>query len=808
MIKTKTNDYYTDIENETIFSIIASLESDLQIKNFIWQWLQTKDTCDILMKRKFKAKRGNLKLLYIKKFLLIIGKYIRCQEDFNWENYCFIFHEISKLGNFSQTSREMISNLYQNIISFDVITNPEVKSFIVNYRNLFLPYEFEVRSKKKLNITPFIESISTNFPINSKVGQIIQVGYHAHNKFIYGNFFMPTENKFLFRIMKSFLEDFDQKSGYKFTVHHRVMTTLFENSLSGYKIDRFEDFNKDTFKKQLLFFKQMIEEYNPVGKHEAYPFLAMFYRSIDDIYLEENGERLFNSFYFNSDLFTHILYQKSLEEGYEVVNTNGIGDYPECDKWFVVADLNKSGTHIGNINNSFMNFEKVHNIEFREDLKDYIWKSDLTYRGTYNQFYVLVDFLNQAEIYYQDELKVLTLKPSLTVSDKLLGSSEVKPFSNRFLIFYHASLISNEKYNDKTTKSRIGIIRSYLKHIQRKYSITMLSIDQFSSIQIENKGGIPIPSEDFTEIQKEFTRRVKNKEDETLLIVLQLSIETKLRHGEILGLERDCVVSIDESGEFGTIKYYSKTSGRKYKTEVFMIEHIRLIERALKLTQAIYEKADSPLKKYIFICSHYYLDNKVIKLKDRFNRLFKEICKNLYDQEKISLQYSPNNLRDTYIERAWQMVEDGLISTLEVGVITGNTAGVAAKHYRDRENTKRYVEALYEVSILDDELQGEIVDIESVKDLPPVQHGAGNCASESCIKVELDEDSFYKCLTCKKFVTTIERSSYFEEKMKVYKKNKENSTSVAERNFYSGLMELYGSYLAKMYSIKEGENEH
>lgn len=68
MIKTKTNDYYTDIENETIFSIIASLESDLQIKNFIWQWLQTKDTCDILMKRKFKAKRGNLKLLYIKKF--------------------------------------------------------------------------------------------------------------------------------------------------------------------------------------------------------------------------------------------------------------------------------------------------------------------------------------------------------------------------------------------------------------------------------------------------------------------------------------------------------------------------------------------------------------------------------------------------------------------------------------------------------------------------------------------------------------------------------------------------------------------
>ncbi len=57
MIKIKTNDYYTEIEKETIISIIASLESDLQIKNLIWKWLQTKDICDILMKRKFKAKR-------------------------------------------------------------------------------------------------------------------------------------------------------------------------------------------------------------------------------------------------------------------------------------------------------------------------------------------------------------------------------------------------------------------------------------------------------------------------------------------------------------------------------------------------------------------------------------------------------------------------------------------------------------------------------------------------------------------------------------------------------------------------------
>ncbi|ASI80795.1 hypothetical protein BA202_10900 [Bacillus cereus] len=71
--------------------------------------------------------------------------------------------------------------------------------------------------------------------------------------------------------------------------------------------------------------------------------------------------------------------------------------------------------------------------------------------------------------------------------------------------------------------------------------------------------------------------------------------------------------------------------------------------------------------------------------------------------------------------------------------------------------------------------------------------------------MDTDEDSFYKCLTCKKFVTTVERSSFFEQRMKSYKGKKENSTSAAERNFYSGLIELYGSYLAEMYAIMEGK---
>jgi hypothetical protein len=79
-MKSKTNNPYSNFENETINSIIDSLESDFEVKKLIREWIQTNETYEILSKRKFKAKRGNLKILCIRKFLIIIGGYIRIQE--------------------------------------------------------------------------------------------------------------------------------------------------------------------------------------------------------------------------------------------------------------------------------------------------------------------------------------------------------------------------------------------------------------------------------------------------------------------------------------------------------------------------------------------------------------------------------------------------------------------------------------------------------------------------------------------------------------------------------------------------------
>ncbi len=62
-----------------------------------------------------------------------------------------------------------------------------------------------------------------------------------------------------------------------------MMVTLFEESLGGQEINRFEDFNEQTFKQQLLYLKSFVEAYHaPLHKHFR-QFLVKFYRYIDDI---------------------------------------------------------------------------------------------------------------------------------------------------------------------------------------------------------------------------------------------------------------------------------------------------------------------------------------------------------------------------------------------------------------------------------------------------------------------------------------------------------------------------------------------
>ncbi|MDQ7864029.1 hypothetical protein RCO48_31970 [Peribacillus frigoritolerans] len=144
-------------------------------------------------------------------------------------------------------------------------------------------------------------------------------------------------------------------------------------------------------------------------------------------------------------------------------------------------------------------------------------------------------------------------------------------------------------------------------------------------------------------------------------------------------------------------------------------------------------------------------------MKKQYSTYFNKIVNELFDKGLIKKRYIPYNACHTYIDNAWGAVEDGLISSVEVGAITGNTEAVALAHYR-KYKTKKYVEATYMISIGDISIEGDIIpNGNEIKELPQVQRGAGGCRSDECIKLD-EDDTDYKCLVCKKFVTSITRT--------------------------------------------------
>src|SRR5699024_4134815 len=107
----------------------------------------------------------------------------------------------------------------------------------------------------------------------------------------------------------------------------------------------------------------------------------------------------------------------------------------------------------------------------------------------------------------------------------------------------------------------IFTVRSFLRSIQLKYNISDNQLLLFKELPRDAfYSGNPIIQEDFTIINKYFYEVTREYREE-LYILFKLSILTKLRPGELINLERNCIVSKNE--QYGTIAYFSKTSEKE-----------------------------------------------------------------------------------------------------------------------------------------------------------------------------------------------------------------------------------------------------
>ncbi|MEE3892820.1 hypothetical protein [Priestia megaterium] len=748
----------------------------------------------------------------LKRSIQVLGNSLSNLEDISWEIFCTQMQEIERLHkNKGFMMRGFFIDFYTYLAENH--SDQDIKNNINSFSHLMLRKEVNPLNESQIHKFANIEildeiksKIRTHFPLGSSSKQMYQTNIESQTNTKYiTNIYIRVNDQYLYTLLSDFTEYY--KKYYKnsqnvvATYAYRLFQYYFEISIKKNKItiNGLSSFNLDTFMQQYKFFADIKECYgDELGLTQSGNILNVlthFYAFINDSFYQQTTRYLFST----KLIFNHN-FVKALLNGYVPVYQNAYESIPTADKWVLLDQPNHKRT-MYSLHNGYIDFSLIKNKVFREDLKEFLWVREAAAGSLKKEAKVLINFLNAAENNFKENSKVINFQ----------GENVKEYFSGMFLLKYQAvmklrmtsngTVISAASFNGE-----INPIRVYLKYYQNKYNISEVTLSQLRYSAIENDGGNPMTPNDFKLIQKEFREKSYNDpEKELMFIVFQLCCTTKLRIGEVLHLERDCIISIDESLGIGEVAYYSKTSYREKITEIFLIEDIKLIQRAKEITEHLVSEALGEDSKYVFLLKYSKKRNVVGHMTSQYVTYFSRVIDNLKSKGLLEKSYTAKGSRHTFIDTTWKAVEDGQINILEVGVITGNTPRVASKHYR-LNDAVRYIEATYMIVVGDVTIQGEIIEEEEeIADLPQVEYGAGACQSNECIKLEVEmEDSDYKCLTCKKFVTSVERLSIFEKRLNFYKAKKDAAKHLEAEKYYQGLIDLYAAFLTEMLSKEKG----
>jgi integrase len=779
-------DIYGDRTQKSILEILPNIR-DKELRDWVYPFLFNPSIYDGYS---LVSDSQIYKMAYVtKQFLLVLVNTNSKLNNMSWDSYCKQMHEISISTRVSdaQKVRKVLQKFY--IFTFENHPNKTITKNLKPYMKYLLDHELRF---DEIN-NAYADRMLTNFPIGAKVEQLYQIK-DTRGKQNTFNIIINSNNNQLLYLLKGFI-DSKAKEGAMIrrmlSFNGRAFFYFFQDSLKN-DIKDITDFNRESFLEQFNYFKHFSEKPH---MNNAIVLLKAFYMFLDKFYYNEINKVLFNSVDFNRKLLTSVWYSKYLTEGYDIVYRSQHESIPSSDK-LVVVRREKNKKARSSYHNIILDFTFVENKTFRQELKEYLWYLDIDDNYIQRKYTELSAFLNYTHHYNEERKNIIDIKGQ---------ASSI--FTDELILTYIAFIKTRK--NDKgdnldrgTVNLILGSIRQYLRHYKDKYRIKEFTIERIKTFAVEgDASGNPMTEADYNVISNKFS---SNKDlsinNELYYIIFKLSVSTKLRKGEILNLKTDCVIS--KYQKYGVIRYVPKTEFEPVTMEM-LIEDVLLIERAIELTKEYRMKADEELKKYIFIMVRRKHKEEMKMIGQDYEIYFNGIINSLYKNGKIDRLYTPYDSRDTFIDSVYQMVEDNQISMLEAKAIAGNSEKVAAKHYR-KHNVVRYLEATHMITIGDVNIKGEItLDESEIDELQEVEQGAGGCKSESCIKIDNDEDTAFKCLTCNKFVTTLSRTNVFEERLKKYTELRDKASSKIEQDYFTGLCELYGKYLAELYTLRE-----
>ena len=583
----------------------------------------------------------------------------------------------------------------------------------------------------------------------------------------------------LFNVAVSFIE----QSTYRISEFTYFVENLYR-SFNNVNIKDIYDFNLETFKNSIEYY------YNKESRLFMSLVMSFFHYCA-----ALTGYNFFEDASLNIKILDKPGLAYHIATGYELIVYSYLDNIPRNDKWALAYDKkHDKGTFHPSSEVLYFNFSEIREPNFRYMTKEFVWRSQKSLRVKRNILVDLKHFFNYVSDLREGRELSIFCKPGRK-ADHDITIDEINAYITH---------LNHLKLSQRTIVTKMDHVRCMFSCLSMQghdipKGVFYALYNRNSYLRANTSKAIPDH-----ELELIHNVLLQNAKKEILYAVyyaiFYLAINTELRISEIVSLRQDCVIETLKKGE------YILLSRRKDDTteyaEIPITQYTkRQIDIILDITKDLRVNSTDNVKELLFIVPGSGTFHSRVITVQNFRKYFQKECKNA-----VSKEYSPQNLRDTYMTKALRLkLKEGL-SDIELSALTGhNTTSVLTNNYADL-SVEEMLELTHGIIIgnvdhITGEILSEVPDYIATKE-NEVANQCGYCKSDSC-----NSTTLLDCLMCSSFVTTPSKRGFFEKQIRIINYKIKNAACQHDREDLVAIKKLHLFYICAIDKLEVNNND-
>ncbi|MGN0039175.1 MAG: hypothetical protein ACI36Y_08625 [Coriobacteriales bacterium] len=416
--------------------------------------------------------------------------------------------------------------------------------------------------------------------------------------------------------------------------------------------------------------------------------------------------------------------------GFRAVKYSPLDPPPTWDKWYVFPNGTEDDFAAGKPDKgSVIDFTEI-DPSLRDLAKKWYWEDDACLQTKYAWIEILAGFSSWRQ-----------------------GAPGVVGFDSRYLILSEELGLYLSSLRPKMAKKTFSAVKCCMQSLveflleegdglvdpQCVYAIREAG---------EGSGGkerekLVMPADHYRKIEKALEERSGDSPEDLLVYTAFLLLgTTPLRISSVLDLKRSQIAETSRKG-LHAVRQPSKTTGRDARGVQLPPKTKGAVDRAVRETQGLRDAAPEEMRDYVFLVPG-HMGRATVLPKGSFVTRFGRLCRELELPA-----YSPESVRSGYMTAV-----DKAADELGMGQAAKNAGSdhveprTSPEHYIQHSD-REYYEAMHGVEIGTAKIRGRLSAEapECASESSAVEHGAGWCVCESCLK------AIASCLICPSFCT-------------------------------------------------------